>query len=247
MQFSDTTNKSGILQECESWIFGNDYGAITDNPQVLATFTRNANNAVNEIITEILEVDERWQFDDSNHVDYPIGITDLVDGQQDYVFDVSQIKITAVEVMGVDGKYKPLKPIDITDIEKYGKGTSPKEYKPENGTPLEYDVTATSLFLYPAPATGSVTMTAGLKVYFQRAGVAFVTSDTTAVPGFPSLFHQIVAIKASNRYAKQNSMTGKARELDVIETKLMEGLRSSYSNRHLENASTITPFIESNR
>ena len=247
MQYSETTNKSGILQECESWVFGGDYGAITGNTNRLATFTRNCNIAMNEIISEIMEVDERWQFDDTNYTDYPIGTTTLIDGQQDYVFDVTQIKITGVDIKGADGKYYPLKAVDIHDIRKYGKGEALTEYKATDGKPLEYDVTATSIFLYPAPATANVTLDSGMKVYFQRAGEDFATTDTTKVPGFPTLFHEYVAIKASNRYSKQNSMTEKAIELDQEELKLKTKLREWYSNRHLENDPIITPFLENNR
>jgi len=247
LPFSDTTNKSGILQECESWVFGGDYGIITGNTNRLATFTRLCNLAMDEIITKIFQVDERWQFDDTNHTDYPIGTTTLVAGQQDYTIDVTQIKITGVDIKDASGNYQPLKPMDMHDVRKYGKGQSLTEYQETDGMPLKYDVTANGIFLYPAPAAASVTLASGMKVYFQRAGHAFVVGDTTAVPGFPSLFHQLVAIKASNKYAKQNSMTDKARELDVIEAKREAELVEFYSNRHLENDPIITPFNESNK
>lgn len=247
LQFSDTTNKNGILQECESWIFGSDYGAITDNAERLATFTRNVNIAVDEVIVDIMKQDERWQFDDTNHTDYPIGTTTLVDGQQDYVFDVTHIKITGVDVLDASGVYQPMKPTDIDTIRNFGKGESLTAYESADGMPEYYDVTATSIFLYPAPAAGSVTVASGLKVYFQRAGVAFVTTDTTAIPGFPSLFHQIVPIKASNRFAKQNSMQDKARELDAIEQKLQGDITEWYSNRNITHSPRLSANVEDTR
>lgn len=247
MVFNDTTTKAGILQECEDWLFGGDYGVITGNTNRLYKFTNLCNRAVEEIDTEIMAVDERWQFDDTNYTDYPIATANLVAGQQDYQFDVSQIKILGVEILGADGVYYPLKPIDIHDIDKYGKGKAPTAYQSTNGKPLEYDVTANALFLYPAPAAADVTLSAGLKVYFQRAGELFVSSDTGKSPGFPSLFHELIAIKASNKFAKQNGMTEKARELDEIERKKIEKLREWYSNRHKENADAMTPFSENNR
>ena len=247
MQYNETTNKSGILQECERWVFGGDYGAITNSTNRLATFTSHSNLAVSEIITEILKVDERFQFDDGNYTDLPIATRTLSDGQQDYGFDVTQIKITGIDVLGADGVYYPLTAVDIHDIRKYGKGKALTEYKGTDGKPLEYDVSSNSIFLYPAPATGFVTMAKGMKLYYQRDGVAFETTDTSVVPGIPSLFHELVAVKASNRYAKQNSMTEKARELDAIEFKLLENLREWYSNRHTEEEPRLVPMVENNR
>jgi len=233
LQFNDTTdNKNGLIQTCESWVFGSDYGAISGNPKRLATFTRLLNNALDDISTDILTYDERWEFDDSNYTDYPIATKDLVDSQQDYLFDVTHIRILGVDVMDSSGNYQPLKEIDQTDIRKYGKGQSLTEYQETDGMPKEYDLIGNALFLYPAPASGSVTTATGLKVHFQRPLRAFVTSDTTKKPGIPQLFHELIAIKACARFTKQNSMTEKARELDAEEQKGVEKIKGHYANRN---------------
>jgi len=247
MQYNDTTNKTGILQECESWLFGSDYGAITGNTNRLATFTRLANSALDEIITEIQTYDGRWEFDDTNYTDLPIATATLVDGQQDYKLDVSHIRITGVDILGSDGNYYPLKPKDMQDIRKYGKGQALTEYEETDGKPLYYDLLADSIFLYPAPAAASVTLAAGIKVYFQRAGEAFATTDTTKIPGIPSLFHENIVIKACRRFAKQNSMTEKARELDAEDQRLTGKMKEHYSTRHEEKYPRLAANVTDTR
>ena len=38
--YNDTTNKTGSIQECESILFGDDYGVISGNAKKLAELTR---------------------------------------------------------------------------------------------------------------------------------------------------------------------------------------------------------------
>ena len=80
LQFSDTSaTKGGLIQECESQVFGdNSYGRISNDASLLATFTRYINEALNRVASLIMTADGRWQWDDTNTTDYPIGTTDLV-------------------------------------------------------------------------------------------------------------------------------------------------------------------------
>lgn len=233
MQYSQTSSPyNGLIQECETWIFGNNYGAISDNPQMLATFTRLINNGLDEVTASIMEVDGRWQYDDSNYTDFPIATTTLVDNQQDYQLSVSHIKILGVEVKKSDGDYYVLRPLDLQDIRR--KGMSVTEFFDEKGLPQYYDVTGNSLKLYPSPNATQVTTTAGLKVFFQREPDYFETTDTTKVPGIPSIFHDVPALFACAKYAKANQMTEKARELDAELQKRMTKLVDFYSKRNVD-------------
>ena len=234
MQFSDTSSsKNGLIQECETWLFGSDYGAISDSTTMLATFTRLLNQGLNEVTTAIMEVDGRWQYDDSNYTDFPIATTTLVEGQQDYQLSVSHIKILGVEVRKSDGDFYVLRPLDLQDIRR--RGLSISEFLDENGLPQYYDITGDSIKLYPAPRATDVTLSAGLKVFFQREPDYFATDDNTQKPGFPSVFHDIPALIASNKYAKSNQMSEKAREMDVYIERRMEDLRRFYSKRNVDS------------
>ena len=79
LQFSDTGSaKNGLIQECEFTLFGESgYGAISGTADLLATFTRNMNNALNSVANLIMMSDGRWQWDDNNNTDFPVATTSL--------------------------------------------------------------------------------------------------------------------------------------------------------------------------
>ncbi len=203
IQFNDTSSaKNGLIQVCEFEIFGEqDYGKISDNANLLATFTRGINDGLNRVASIILQSDNRWQWDDTNSTDYPIATADLVttagSEQQDYTLAVSHLKILRVEVKDAVDNWKLLTPIDQADITDQAL----TEFLKTPGMPQYYDKTANSVFLYPKPSAQAVTATAGLKVYCQRPPSYFVTTDTTKTPGFNQLYHKLPALIACRDYA----------------------------------------------
>lgn len=203
LMFSDTSSaKAGLIQECESQVFGdNSYGRISGDTSLLATFTRYINEALNRIANLIMTADGRWQFDDTNFTDFPIGTTSLVttpgSEQQDYSFDITMLRILRVEVLDNTGAWRKLTPIDENDI--YDQSLT--DFLKTPNLPLYYDKQGTSIFLYPKPLAAAVTATSGLKVWFQRPPSYFITSDTTKVPGFNSMYHRLAALIASRDYA----------------------------------------------
>ena len=208
LQFSDVSGKQGLIQECEQLCFGdNGYGQISGNTNLLATFTRNINEALNSAVSLILRCDNRWQWDDNNNTDFPIATTTLVTTlgaeQQDYQFPVTFLEITRAEVMDNTGAWRKLTPIDQADI--YDQSLT--DFLKSAGLPLYYDKIASSVFLYPKPLGTAVTASSGLKVWFKRPPSYFVTTDTTKVPGINSLHHKLIALRASLDYATANSLS----------------------------------------
>lgn len=221
MQFSDTTTKDGILQDCESILF-DDYGRITDSTSFLQTFTRNSNRALDRITQLIFDADGRWQWDDTNFTDYPIATTDVVASQADYVLNVTHLKIHQVEFDGTK-----LTSIDPTDFDK------PLAEVYGSGTPKYYDKIADSVFLYPTPDTA---VTDGLKVYFQRPASYFATSDTTKKPGFATHFHRLISLWASYDYAftKQLPIAKVLRdEIAIMEAELKDFYSQRSKDEHI--------------
>lgn len=207
--FNDTSSaKAGLIQECESQVFGdNSYGRISGDAALLATFTRYINEALNRVVNLILTADGRWQFDDTNNTDFPIATTNLVttlgSEQQDYSFDITMLRILRIEVMDNTGAWNKLSPIDEADL--YDQSVS--DFLKTPGMPVYYDKQGVSIFLYPKPLATAVTSTAGLKIWFQRPPSYFLTSDTTKVPGFNSMYHRLVALIASRDYAMFKSLS----------------------------------------
>jgi hypothetical protein len=238
MQFSDTTNKNGILQKCEFYVFGNTDGAITDNSTLKSVFTGLVNDAQDSIVSDILDSDTRWQWDDTNRTDFPIGMNTLVDGQRDYTLEVDHLKILGVEVKDSTGQYYKLEPIDLQDLRE--KNITPTEFYKTNGLPQFYDKIANSIMLYPQPDAGNVTLTNGLKVHFQRGAEYFVAGDTTRVPGFASIYHKLVPLMASYDYAFSNDMFDKADRIDLLITRTTKKMKNFFSKRDKDRKPRIT-------
>lgn len=245
MTFNDTTNLNGLIQECETLVFGGNYGAISGNTNLLKTFTRLINNGLDETVGRLLGADGRWQYDDTNYSDYPIATTTLVDSQQDYVLDASHLKITGVEVLDSEGNYYPIFPIDEVDLQDSGMATT--EFMETAGLPMYYDIKSNSIFLYPKPSSNDVTTSNGLKVYYQREPSYFAYTDTTKKPGFASIFHDIPALIACAKYAKANSMTEKAREMDAMMERRLSEMEEFFRDRNVDDKLRIVPRRRSSR
>lgn len=223
--FNDTSTKLGLIQVCEDEVFGN-YGDISSNSDRLYQFTRLINEAFNRVTSLILQSNGRWQWDDSNYTDFPIGTTNLVttvgSEQQDYEFAVTHLKILGVEVKDVNGNWINLTPIDQLDLSN--SGNSVTDFLRTAGMPMYYDKIGRSVFLYPKPLGTAVTSTAGLKVRFQRPPSYFVYTDTTKVPGFNSLYHELIALIASRNYAMSKTLSvakGLAERVQIAEDALI--------------------------
>jgi len=243
MTFNDTTNKSGAIQECEAWLFGGNYGSISGNPTLLSRFTALINEGLNDTEIEIFKSDGKWQYDDSNNTDLPVATTDLAFGTTNYTLDLSHLKVHGVEVKNKTGDYVPLAQIDYRNIRQSGQ--SDTEFMESNGLPLYYDVVGDQLKLYPAPSSTETTSSDGLRVIYQREPSYFTSTDTTKQFGIPRVFHAMPVLFACSRYAKQNSMTDKARELDAEIERKRQDIKSFFNSRNVDKRKSIRPAYRS--
>lgn len=240
LQFNDTTTKNGLIQSCESKVMGSNYGSISSNTELLQTFTRYLNNGLNRFTTKVLNSDTRWQFDDTNRTDFPIGTTDMSDNVNNYELDVSHLKILAVEVKNSAGQWVTLEPIDITDMKLSG---SISGFESTKGMPRFYDKLGTSIKLYPAPSSTETTLSGGLKVHYQREPSYFTYTDTNKVVGIPSIFHKNIVTYACHEYAIDNLMTDKYK---LFENQIMKEeleVEEWYSKRDKDDKPRLTRKI----
>lgn len=237
-QFSNTTEYNGLIQECEDWIFGGSYGSISSNEITLKRFTSFLNYGLDEVTMEIMKVDNFWQWDDTNHPDTPIATATLVEGQQDYTLDITHLSIEGVEVKDSNGDFYRLTPVDYRQIRNSGQ--TPTEFFEQDGRPIFYDTKGETISLYPAPRSQDVTTTAGLKIHFKRPASYFSYTDTVKTPGFSPIFHDLIALYACAKYAKQNQLTDKARELDNEISKRKKLLTEHYAQRQIDTKKKIT-------
>lgn len=225
MQFSDTTNRTGIIELIED---NTGTQSSTTSSYTLKTKTRDVNNAYANYFLIGGQTDGRWQLDDTNHTKYPIITTALTANQQDYTFTVDEqsnqiLDIYRVEILDPTGHGVELTPIDQFDIQ----GQALTEFMRDAATPLFYDKTANGIILYPKP---NYTNSTGLKIYYNRTPDYFVSTDTTKKPGIPDMFHEYLALRPSYQYCLRKGLpqTASLRN-DMLAVE--EAIKLYYSNR----------------
>lgn len=222
MQFSSVADSGGIVEDVDYILSTNS----TSYP--LADKTRSINRHMEDCVSLIISADGRWEWDDSNQTDLPIGTTTLVNNQQDYnIAGATFLKITRVEVKDINGDYYRLDPISEKDVTTQAM----TEFQKTAGRPLYYDKLGDSVFLYPKPSTSQVTASAGLKVYYQRLPSYFLSSDTTKTPGFAPLYHRILSLGAAIDYCLKHGLNSKMSVLLPMMEKMKQGLVEFYSSR----------------
>jgi hypothetical protein len=193
------------------------------------------NNAYERIASLIMQSDGRWQWDDSNQTDLPIATTSLVADQNDYSLAVTHLQIERVEVKNSDGIWGVVDPIDRSDI-----GDMPlNEYFKNSGIPDKYDILGSSIFLWPAP---NYSQSASLRIYFKRAPALFTSTEVTTgtkVPGFNSLYHDLIPLWASYDYALANGLPNANQLLQEIVRK-EDALKKDFSFRQPDDRKRIT-------
>jgi len=210
----------------------------TDFPTATRLIYANASQA--EVSGDIIGADGNWNYDDTNYTDFPIATTTLINGQQDYSFNDSFLSIEGVSVLDNNGNWHKLIPIDKQEMD-----VDPDEYAKTDGLPTHYDKQGRSVFLYPAPATASVTLVAGLKVFFKRQ-TKDITSFGSTQPGFVSTEHMIVPYKISLPYC----MKYKKDRVALYEHKIQEHrdrILAHYSRRSKDEPRRLSVKQESNK
>lgn len=193
------------------------------NSYTAADLLRRVNASYERRVGQIIGADGLWQFDDSNYTDFPIATTTLVAGQQDYTFDSTMLEVEGVSIKDANGNYQKLTPIDDKQL-----GVDPTEFLKTDGMPTHYDKQGRSILLYPAPAAGQVTLTAGMKVFFKRTADVFTSAQVTTgtkQPGFAAPYHVILAYDAAIPYCmtfKPEKVNGLRFEADRIEKEMLQ-------------------------
>ena len=204
MQFSDTSTKQGLIQECEFWTNLGD-ATISGDATLLKVFTNRINRAFDKVLPIVLSKDDTLLWDDPNHTKEPIAKANLVSGQQAYAAITDEQGNSILNVVKVfilesatATEYKALRRIPV------GLGYEDRILNPAPtfvGIPTEYVERGGMLFLGAVP---NYSATLGLKIMFERAQSYFASNDSTKTPGIPSPFHQLLALHASKDWLSVN-------------------------------------------
>jgi hypothetical protein len=245
MVFNDTTTKLGLLQDCEMKLFGdNGYGQITGNPNRLLQFTARINRRQDRFVHLALIADGRWQNDDNNNTDYPTATTNIVSGQSAYPLSLEMIEIEKVAIkQKEDGDYVIIYSTDIQDsnflAKKYVENNSNN-----TGIPFAYDKKADSIVLTSTP---NYNATAGIKIFYKRGSNNFVSTDTTKVPGFASIYHEYLSLGASLDYAIDRNMD---KQIQIFSQKILvmeDSIIEYFSRRNKDEVKIIRAVNRSSR
>lgn len=236
MVFSDTTNKNGIVQLVERLTKLGD-GGITNDTTLFKQVTGDINQAYKKVSTALLRVDKNWKWDDTNYTDFPIATIDLVSSQRDYTLPASTSggnastlwKLNLVEIMDTAGVYHKIDLMPEGELETT-----------DTGIPTQYKLIGNSIRLKVIPVTGSVTLTAGLRITFQRSVIEYTTASTTVQPGFMDAYHDLLAYDASATYLMPINTQLAVNYTNIFENRL-KLLQKDYSNKNDDAEDVITP------
>lgn len=174
-----------------------------------------------------------WQLDDTNHTKYPIITTNLVSGQRDYFFTTDQqsnviLDIYKILIADPSGVFQEIYPVDQQTANSYETNVdSLTDGRNQTGTPIRYDKTGNGIFLDPIPSYNS---TGGLKIYINREGSYFTTSDTDKKVGFAHLFHEYFIVSPSYKYAYKKGLKN-VNSLEKEMIRLRDAIKAYYGKR----------------
>lgn len=225
-----------IIAEYEDEI-GANRGDIANNATRRSDFTRKANISFSDYLTLAFKTNGKWQFDDSNHTDFPEIVTDLVAGQREYIFGTDEEGNVILDVyrvyVKVNGQYVLIDPID-----KNNDTVDPSNYNGLNaeGIPYEYDKLGNAVLLNLIPET---TVAGGLKVLINREASYFTSADTTKKPGVPGLHHKWFFLRPALDYARRNSLSSYLR-IEAEVTKLEADIKHTFTTRARDEQNILT-------
>lgn len=220
MQFSDTSNYTGIIQTIDFLLFGD--GTTQNTDYSVEDRTRNVNRALDEVTAELFKADPNFRWDDTNNTDFPLATATLTSGLDHYSMPDSSLVVNRVRVKDSNGKWQTLEP-------KLRREFSDTELSSTNtGTPEAYYKMGGAIF--PIPIS-NYTSSGGIELEFQRGGNYFTSDDTTDSPGFAPIFHIFLPVSAALDYARANGMTEKVNMLTAEKERIRMSMVEHYEKR----------------
>jgi len=192
----------------------------------------NANIWNQKIVTMILESQDTSDFEDANRTGYSILSANLVAGQRDYRFGISN---GVVEVKRVDVTYDGVTsnqsfPIDSAEIGIgiiEGATTIDTYYTQSNP---HHDWKYNAVFLYPKP----IASVGSLELEVSRTARDYTSAEYiagTLTPGFDENFHPMVAYGISYEYFISNGMATQAESMLGVLSDYERRLRKQYGKK----------------
>lgn len=244
MQFSNTTSNNGIIQMIERTT-GLGIGTITGNSDLFQYFTNLVNQSVQTVGSWLFLVAGEWDFDDHNYTNFPIATTALEANKYSYQLPSTLLRIKKVEIRDSSGDYYEI-PLMRSDDPRLKN----EMFQEDASAPTHYRLHGKDIIIYPKPSASDVTLSAGLRLTFDRESDAFTTADTTQEPGIALPFHPLFYYLPSLEYGLLKGLAnvvnactiaifGDGRELKGMK----KDLEVHYSNRDQNYKKVVRPSM----
>lgn len=199
MVYNDTNLKNGLLQRIEDHTQLGD-GVITGDDTLKKKMTANVNETLYELTTDIMLLQDSFDWDDPYKTDFPIATTPLVAGQRDYQFDgLSFLRLKRVDINYGSGWVRATPFDSASYVEQPGFGSNAVDVNFLKTAPM-YDPKGVGFWLYPLATQADVDAGAQARIEFSRAFDEFEYDDTTKEPPIDRNFHDLIAMGASLKW-----------------------------------------------
>lgn len=245
MVFSNTTDLNGVIQRCEDYT-GIGNGNISGDSVTFKKFAANVNEALYDIIVEVMKAQDEFDWDDFGKSDYPIGFAAL-STNRDYTLPSSLgfLTIKRLDITWDGTTYYQATPIDSAQMH-FGLGNDANEDANFSLTEPRYDPKANGFWLYPKATQAQVDAGAKFRIEFTREFTEFTSSDSTDEPPLDRPFHDLVAVGASLKWAVMKDQV-RAQNLKTLYDEGIEKLRTYYGRRNTDSQLIFDPMIDNYR
>ena len=243
MQFSDTSNYTGILQRCEDYT-GIGHSNITGDTTTLKKFTSHTNEALYDIIGAIMRSQDGFDWDDVNYSTFPIG-TFALTTDRDYNLPTSLnfLSLKRLDITYDGTNWYRAQPVDSSQFD-FGLGNDTEVDGHFSKTQPKYDPKSNGFWLYPRASSADVTAGASARIEFTREFDEFASTDTTQEPPIDRQFHDLIAIGASLKWAIAKD-ANRASNLKALWDEGMENLKRHYGSKNKDEQLIMDPYIPS--
>lgn len=234
MQFSDTTNLTGLVETLARYT---GTQTSTTSSYTLAQKTRDINNAYVHYINLASLAAGKQQIDDTNNTTLPLLLSDITSGNANYPFKVDEespanqiLQLQKLRIKDANGKWTDY----LTQIDK--NETDISQFQDVTGTPEYYDLIGNNVVFYPTP---NYTSANGIEFTVTRTPVYFTTSDSTKKPGIPDMFHEYLVLRPAYFFCVAKGLP-QAKALGDAMLMMEQEIKHYYSNRNKTNQNVIT-------
>jgi len=229
MVYNSTENKNGIIQRIERHTELGD-GVISGDETSLRQVTADVNETVYDLTTEIMLLQDSFDWDDPYKTDYPIATTPLVAEQRDYQFDsISFLKLKRVDITYDGNIWYRAEAFDSASMNEPMGNETTVDTLFDTSEP-KYDPKSFGFWLYPRATADQVTAGAKARIEYSRGHTEYVYDDTTKEAPIDRPFHDLIAIGAALK--NPGLTTSQYQKLQVMFQNGKENMIQHYAQRN---------------